>query len=318
VNSATAARGWVRSVPTVATVSHLVEDEYGVPVIQAVLVRSFNNDVYRVDAGERSYALKIYGVGRWTADEVRWEQQLARHLTNSGLLVAADVALRDGDTVGVLDAPEGKRPFAMAEWVPGGKPQPPWTDSLYRDVGETLARFHAAADQFRSSYPRHTVRTGEEVGEVSDVLDADSPRQRLVQRTGAEAQRHLTRLSEHGLRWGIRHGDPSLDNLYVSDAGLYLYDFDLAGPGWQVEDLTGALSTDFADAFLAGYTAARPLPPIELEALPWLRIMGIIENLQFHLIGKPAIQGTSSLAEGWVDGGFESLAATATQVGLAI
>jgi Ser/Thr protein kinase RdoA (MazF antagonist) len=114
------------------------------------------------------------------------------------------------------------------------------------------------------------------------------------------------------------HGDPSLDNLHVSDAGLYVYDFDLAGPGWQVEDLTGALPTDFADAFLAGYTAARPLPPIELEALPWLRIMGIIENLRFHLIGKPAIQGTSSLAEGWVDRGFESLAATATQVGLAI
>jgi Ser/Thr protein kinase RdoA (MazF antagonist) len=130
---------------------------------------------------------------------------LARHLTNSGLPVAADVALRDGDTVGVLDAPEGKRPFAMAEWVPGEKPKPPWTDSLYRGVGETLARFHAAADQFRSSYPRHTVRTGEEVGEVSDVLDADPPRQRLVQRTGAEAQRHLTRLSEHGLCWGIRH-----------------------------------------------------------------------------------------------------------------
>ena len=166
----------------------------------------------------------------------------------------------------------------MAEWVPGGKPKPPWTDSLYRDVGETLARFHAAADQFRSSYPRHTVRTGEEVGEVSDVLDPDSPRQRLVQRTGAEAQRHLTRLSEHGLRWGIRHGDPSLDNLHVSNAGLYLYDFDLAGPGWQVEDLTGALSTDFADAFLAGYTAARPLPPIELEALPWLRIMNHRES----------------------------------------
>jgi Ser/Thr protein kinase RdoA (MazF antagonist) len=78
------------------------------------------------------------------------------------------------------------------------------------------------------------------------------------------------------------------------------------------------LSTGFADAFLAGYTAVRPLPPVELEALPWLRIMNIIENLHFHLIGKPAFQGTASLAEGWVEAGFESLAATARPLGLDI
>jgi Ser/Thr protein kinase RdoA (MazF antagonist) len=299
-------------------VTRLVEDKYAVLVSQAVLVRSFTNDVYQVDAGARSYALKIYGVGRWAADEVRWEQQLVRHLANSGLPVAADVALSDGDTVGVLDAPEGRRPFAMAEWVPGRKPQPPYTDSLYRHVGETLARLHAAADSFRSSYPRRILRTGAEVREVSDVLDLGSPRQRLVQRTGAEAQRQLTRFSEHGLRWGIRHGDPTLDNLHVNDSGLYFYDFDLAGPGWQVGDLTGALSTEFADAFLDGYTAVRRLPPIELEALPWLRIMEIIENLHFHLIGKPAMQGTASLAEGWVERGFESLAAAASQLRLTI
>ena len=309
---------WVRSVPSVAAVSHLVEDEYGVPVTQAVLVRSFNNDVYRVQAGGRSYALKVYGVGRWAADEVRWEQQLVRHLANSGMPVAADVALSDGDTVGVLDAPEGRRPFAMAEWVPGAKPQAPYTDGLYRDVGGTLARLHAAVDSFCSSHPRRTVRTGAEVREVSDVLDPGSFLQRLVQRTGAEAQGQLTRLSEQGLRWGIRHGDPTLDNLHVSDSELYFYDFDLAGPGWQVGDLTGALSTEFADAFLAGYTAVRRLPPVELEALPWLRIMEIIENLHFHLIRKPAMQGTASLAEGWVERGFESLAAAASQLRLII
>ncbi len=91
-----------------------------------------------------------------------------------------------------------------------------------------------------------------------------------------------------------------------------MYDFDLAGPGRQVEDLTGAWSTSYAEAFLQGYTAVRPLAPVELEALPWLRIVGTIENLHFHLIGKPAVQGTYSLAEGWVDSGFESLAAAKT------
>lgn len=310
VDSVGSQRDWVRSIPSVAAVTRLVETRYRLVVVRAVLVRSFTNDVYRVDTSERSYALKVYGVDRWTADEVRWEQQLARHLADSGFPIAADVPLPDGDIVGVLAAPEGQRPFAMTEWVPGEKPRPPWTENLYENVGKALAQFHAAADQFRSSEPRHTVRTSIEVREVSDVLDGDL-RRRLVDRAGAEAQRQLSRLADQGLHWGIRHGDPSLDNIHVSGANLYFYDLDLAGPGWQAEDLTGALSTSFADAFLAGYTAVRPLPPVELEALPWLRVMGIIGNLHFHLIGKPAIQGTASLAEGWVEAGFESLAATA-------
>jgi hypothetical protein len=46
--------------------------------------------------------------------------------------------------------------------------------------------------------------------------------------------------------------------------------------------------------------------------------MEIIENLHFHLIGKPAMQGTASLAEGWVERGFESLAASARQLRLTI
>lgn len=310
------ARNWVRSVPSVAAVSRLVETEYRLPVTGVVLVRSFTNDVYRVDTRERAYALKVYGAGRWTLDEVRWEQELARHLASCGVPIATDVPSADGDTVATLSAPEGERPVALAEWVPGEKPKPPWTDDLYRDVGKSLAQLHEAADHFRSSRPRRAARTGQEVREVSDVLESGSARRRLVEEAGAEAQRQLTRLGDQGLHWGIRHGDPSLDNVHVGDSGLHFYDLDLAGPGWQVEDLTPALSTGFADAFLAGYTAVRPLPPVELEALPWLRLLNIIENLHFHLIRKPVFQGTASLAEGWVDAGFEFLADTARPLGL--
>lgn len=313
---AESASRWAKSLPTVAAVSQLVEQEYGSAVTRSVLVRSFTNDVYRVDADGRSYALKVYGAGRWSTDEVRWEQQLVGHLSKAGLPVAAAVQLRNKDSVGVLDAPEGERPFALADWLPGEKPQPPWTSDLYRDVGALLARFHSIVDGFHSSYPRRTARTGAEIREVIEVLQDDPARGHLVQRAGTEAERQLSDLAKRGLRWGVRHGDPTLDNLHVSGAGLHLYDFDLAGPGWQVEDLTNALSTPFADVFMSGYTAVRPLPPIELEALPWLRIIEIIENLRFHLIGKPAVQGTYSLGEGWVDSGFESLAATASKVGL--
>lgn len=74
----------------------LVAQHYPIEPVNASLVRTFNNDVFRIDTADRSYALKIYGAGRFTADEVRWEQRLAHELTGAGLRVAADVPLTVG------------------------------------------------------------------------------------------------------------------------------------------------------------------------------------------------------------------------------
>jgi Ser/Thr protein kinase RdoA (MazF antagonist) len=298
-------------------VVELVAASYPIKVSGAALVRSFNNDVFCVHADSRDYALKLYGAGRFTADEVRWEQQLARHLVDAGVPVAADVPLRNGDSVGALDAPEGQRLFALTEWVPGAKPQPPWSDALYRAVGSLLAQLHEAADSFVSDYPRSAVRSGAEPGQVIAVLEDGSSRHLLVQRAAAAAQDALDRLASQGLRWAIRHGDPSLDNIHITQDGeLHFYDLDLAGPGWQVEDLAGALSTSFAEPFLDGYVANRPLPAVDIEALPWLRMMSAIDNLKFHLIDKSAAMGVSTLSEGWVDRGFDALANAARDSGL--
>ncbi|SDD98890.1 phosphotransferase enzyme family protein [Auraticoccus monumenti] len=298
------------------TVMELVAENYPVEPSGATLVRSFNNDVYRIDTDDDAYVLKVYGSGRLDADEVRWEQRLARELLNAGIPVAADVTTNTGDFVGIVEAPEGPRTFALTQWVPGSKPQPPWSDALYRSVGATLARLHAAADSFDSIYPRRTVRRGDEPERVIAVLDEGSSQRQLVQRTAATARAELGQLAKQGLRWGIRHGDASLDNIHVDEDGtVYFYDFDLAGPGWQIEDLAGAMSTEFAGPFLEGYVDERPLTEVDLTALPWLRILGHIDNLKFHLIDKPVAMGSSTLTEGWVDRGFEGLADAARDAG---
>ncbi|GAB3911923.1 hypothetical protein GCM10011575_38360 [Microlunatus endophyticus] len=173
----------------------LVADHYPIQPTAATLVRTFNNDVYRIDADDQSYAFKVYGSGRFTTNEVRWEQQLAHHLASAGVHVAADVALTSGDSVGMFEAPEGQRLFALTQWVPGDKPQPPWDDALYRTVGSSLAKLHAAADSFTSSHPRQSLRRGDEPERVIAVLTEHSERKLLVQQSAAVAQRELERLA---------------------------------------------------------------------------------------------------------------------------
>ena len=123
---------------------------------------------------------------------MRWEQQLARHLVNAGVSVAADVMLRNGDSVGALDAPEGQRLFALTKWLPGDKPRPPWSDALYRAVGSLLAELHEAIDSFVSKYPRSAVRSGDEPRLVIAALEKGSSRQLLVGRTTPQPKRQST------------------------------------------------------------------------------------------------------------------------------
>jgi Ser/Thr protein kinase RdoA (MazF antagonist) len=303
-------------LPAPDGVADVVRHAYGLTVTDCVLVRSLVNDVYQVTTAQRQYAFKLYRHGGWSTEEVAWEQDLVVHLSASGVAVAPCVRLLDGRLVGELAAPEGPRPFALSHWLPGHKPQPPWTDGLYRDFGAAVARFHRAGDDFHSQHTRRPFdleRTLDRpLDQVLARLDGRPDDQGLVRELGTEARRRIAELIDQGLDWGIRHGDISLDNVHRTDGGLILHDFDLAGEGWRAADLTGVRGTAHWEAFLAGYTPHRPLAAPDLAAIGWLRVAGLIANLAFHLVEKPAIRGTESLTEGWVDRELTSLREFAT------
>lgn len=124
---------------------------------QAPGVESCDEHVFRIDTTDRSYALKIYGVGRFSLDEIRWEQQLTHELAGAGVPVAVDVRLRSGDSVGALDAPEGERAFALTEWFPAishrGPGATPFTErSEQASAGSTPHPMLSSADTNDAPY----------------------------------------------------------------------------------------------------------------------------------------------------------------------
>jgi Ser/Thr protein kinase RdoA (MazF antagonist) len=298
---------WMKSLPSPELVVAVVAENYGLAVNSCVLLRSLTNEVYEIAVAGGHYALKLYRQGRWSPAEVDWEQQLVRALVSAKITTAAPVPLSDGRLVGVLDAPEGPRAYALTSWVKGIKPTPPWTDDLYRDFGRLIARFHAATAEYAAGNPRAPFDLSQSTAAVVEALADDQEHQDRVRGLGQQTLDQLARLRTDGLPEGILHGDASLDNLHVTPEGLVLHDFDLTGRGFPAADLTGALSTEYADAFLAGYRSVRALTDVELRALPWLRATEVIINLEFHLVTKPAILGSCTKSEGWVDAGLRAL-----------
>ena len=303
----------LRSLIAPSALSDLLRSSHGLGSADCVLIRSFVNDVYQVAAADRTdaYALKVYQSGRWSPDEVRWELELVGHVASAGVPVPRIVPLVNGAPCGILDAAEGPRVYALTEFVVGRKPQPPFDDALYREFGALIATFHASTDGFASRYPRRpsdlATLLDRPIERVSAALIDRPDDRKLVMELGAEARSRLINASAAGLEYGICHGDVSLDNVFLGPDGLSLHDFDSAAPGWRAADLTGVSLTPYFEAFVTGYRTVRALDDADLAAVPWFSVAGLIENLAFHLIDKPAYRGTESLAEGWVDDGLTAL-----------
>ena len=81
---------------------------------------------------------------------------------------------------------------------------------------------------------------------------------------------------------------------------------------WLATDLSPVAATPQWPAFLAGYRTVRAFPDEVVEVLPWLDVLLRLDYLHFHLYAKPAMRGTESLTEGWVDENLGQLRAAAT------
>ena len=289
----------LRSIVDPTALAALAAREYGLEVTGCVLLRSLVNDVYRLDTEDGPRALKLYRAGYEPAG---WEVALAAHV---GAGVAQGVPRKDGRPAGTLPAAEGPRAFTLWHWVPGGKPPKPRTDDLYHRFGIATAEFHEASTGFPG--PPAT-DPGTLVDDVLARLPEAADRS-LIARLAAEAGRRV-----HDLERGICHGDVTLDNIHVAGDRIIFFDLDRAADGWRAADLSPVAATPHWPAFLAGYREVRPFRAAEEAALPWLDILLRIDYLHFHLLAKPAIRGTESLTEGWVDQNLTALREAAARV----
>lgn len=264
------------------------------------LLRSYTNDVYHIRCAGQAFALKLYGFGWRSLPEVQWEAELARHVSALGVRVAAPIAARDRALVQLFATEAGARIAVLFEYVPGAKPQPPFSLALYEQFGQAIARLHAAADSFVASQPRRALDTaaliGEPVALAAPLLASAGDRAWLLALAGLVKAR-MAAYAAAGLDWGPIHGDASLDNLHVmEDGAVILYDFDLSGPGWRAADLQGWAMNHAEyharwEAFHRGYARARALRQADLEAAPYLTLAWDFRALKIELERRVMAQG---------------------------
>jgi Ser/Thr protein kinase RdoA (MazF antagonist) len=286
----------LRSLPDPHALSVHLADRYGLGFTGCTLRRSLVNDVYELTTGEDRYVLKLYRRDGRHPDDIRWETGLSEHLRAAGVLVPPVLPLPDGDLVGLLESPEGPRPFTVSTYVEGTKPQPPFTEELYGAFGAELAAFHDAADNYHSPYARRSAESAHRLdAALEEILSVDDTEENLLRGLAAAVRNNVAQYST----LGICHGDVTFDNVLLTSQGLLLLDFDLSAVGPLAADFTGVAATQHWEAFKAGYRTRRAITEKDEAAIPYLQVVARIFNLRFHLVDKPTFRGTESRDEGW-------------------
>jgi len=260
------------------------------------LLRTQDNDHYRVNIGDQKYVLRVYQQGdAWQRQESDYlfEMDWLLFLQEQGLPVSIPILRRDGSFLGSLQAPEGKRYYALFTFAKGQSMSLSDQDQLF-NFGAYMARIHKVSEQFSSPHPRKPIDMeclldkpleriarswGPRRAANLDILlaSAEEARQEVFSLLGEEPQ------AGSGT-WGIIGGDFHNVSIHFDNGRPTFFNFDRCGYGWRAYDIAAFLSNTnllqtsegFAEALFAGYYSVRPLSREEHAAVsPFLTLRRI-------------------------------------------
>ena len=234
------------------------------------------NTNYFADTASGRYVVTLFE--RLRADDLPFYLQLMKHLADRGLPVPGPHADASGSLVLELKA----KPAAVVDRLPGEHHLAPDDDDC-RSVGRVLARMHVAASDFALDQPnlRGLAWWNETVPVVLPYLDAS---QKAMMEDELAYQRHLAASSAYAaLPRAAIHGDLFRDNVmfagrelagvfdfYFAGVDTLLYDIAVALNDWCIDQGTGRLDEERAEALVAAYESVRPLESGEVRLLPAL------------------------------------------------
>lgn len=263
---------------------------WGLQGAEVRLIATRENQVFRVDHGGGSLALRLHRSGYRTDQELRCELQWMAALAEGGLNVPGPKAALDGDT---LQTVEGVQ-VSMLDWLdaePMGQIGTPLVLpdrlGLFFTLGAKMARLHEISDSWTppTGFQRWAWDRDGLLGEAplwdrfweNPTLNRQD--RTMLERFRTQAQTWLE--AEEGAQdYGLIHADLVPENVMHGEGGaLYFIDFDDGGYGFRLFDIATALIknraepdyTDLRAALIEGYHSQRTLDMSALDLFMALR-----------------------------------------------
>lgn len=272
------------STATAESVGNFLASRYALPspVECSLLRRGFNDSFEVLDANGQRYVLRLSCRRTRGEADVASETEFLTYLDSVGVPIAAPVPAQDGAlfTCGLL--PEGRRPVVLFRHI-GGRSPKPGASTDARAQGVTLARIHAAAENYAGGKLAHYRL------DLDHLLHRPVAAVMAIKPLATKTQEYLSELASRlaasvaaagNLSWTLCHGDCHGGNARIAEDGpragqAIFFDFDDGGPGYLAYDLAvylwanAFLQRELAmwHAFIDGYRSIRSIPATDFDAL---------------------------------------------------
>jgi Ser/Thr protein kinase RdoA (MazF antagonist) len=238
------------------------------------------SDVYVVETPTHRYILRVAHHHWRCQSDIEFELELLDFLQQRHLPVAYPLRTTDGKLFVVIVAPEGKRYAALFTYAPGEIALGDLNQTQSWKLGETLAKVHQTALDFRTCANRQPLTPdyllGHSLKAIAPLLQHRPRDLKYLQEAIAKIEMQLQDFPKEAPFWSICWGDPHSGNAHFTpDEQITLFDFDQCGYGWRAFDLgkflqvalRGGVPKSVREAFFSGYQSVQEVTEWELNAL---------------------------------------------------
>lgn len=262
---------------------------WGADTVVPRLISERENAVYAVTLrGGRKAALRLHRLGYNSEAEIASELSWTESLADRGFPAPQPIRT-DGDEL-FAKAVDG-RIATMISWVEGapigaaGLPLAGHQSeqiTQHEELGRLLARLHQLSDEMElpAKFTRRSWDIAGFLGENPlwgrfwEHPSLSQSARATILAARAKAQDDLTAYQAEGADFGLIHADALRENVFQNEIALTLIDFDDAGFGFRMYDLTTAISQSTDDAvypelrkaILRGYDQLRPLRQVDRDS----------------------------------------------------
>ncbi|MDY7012604.1 MAG: phosphotransferase [Cyanobacteriota bacterium] len=238
------------------------------------------SDVYVVETPKKRYILRVSHHHWRSQTDIEFELELLDFLRQRHLPVAHPLRTTEGNLFVAIAAPEGQRYAALFTYAPGEIALGDLNLKQSQKLGETLAKVHQTALDFRTHADRQPLTPdyllGHSLNAIAPFLQHRPQDLDYLEGAIAQIEEQLQDFPKEAPFWSICWGDPHSGNAHFTrDERITLFDFDQCGYGWRAFDLgkflqvalRGGVPTTVRDAFFSGYQSVQAVTEWELNAL---------------------------------------------------
>jgi Ser/Thr protein kinase RdoA (MazF antagonist) len=239
-------------------IAHAALPLWGLDAIDVAPIKVRENAVYAVTLRDRGkVALRVHRLGYHSDRALESEAHWCEALVAAGIEVPALRRSRSGRTFEHVSAPGAgdARQVDVFEWIEGaplGTTEGGVSGDVatlvrnYDTIGQLAARMHNQAQHWRApeGFARHAWDLEGLAGEHPlwgrfwelDALTA--PQRRVFERLRERLKIELAQWGTGNDRFGLIHADLVPENVMVGSDGLRIIDFDDAGHGWHLFEIS--------------------------------------------------------------------------------